>query len=51
MDACGTNGKGWYYDDPDAPKTINLCPSSCEQVQNDPNAKLEIVLGCDTVVL
>ncbi len=43
---CG-NG-GWYYDNPTAPTTITLCPSTCTTVQGDKNAKIEILLGCAT---
>jgi von Willebrand factor type A domain len=45
---CG--GGGWFYDDPSDPLTIELCPSTCDEIQGDPNAKLEIVLGCKTVL-
>ena len=41
---------GWYYDDPVNPKTITLCPSTCATVQADPNAKMQILLGCATQV-
>ena len=43
-------GGGWYYDDPNEPSVIELCPSTCEQIQGDPGAALEIVLGCKTVL-
>lgn len=45
--ACGAKG-GWYYDDPSKPGIIKLCPTTCEMVQNDPGAKMQIVLGCTT---
>ena len=44
---CGAAG-GWYYDDPADPAIINLCPSTCDAVQGDNAAKIEIQLGCDT---
>ena len=47
--ACGTGG-GWYYDDPSAPTLITLCPATCDKVQADADAKIEILLGCATVV-
>lgn len=47
---CGQSGDGWYYDDPVAPKVIKLCPATCAEVQNDPGAKIEIVVGCETIV-
>jgi len=47
--ACGADG-GWYYDNASAPTEITLCPATCDVVKNDPDAALEIVLGCKTVV-
>ena len=40
----------WYYDDPALPKTINLCPSTCAELQGNPDAVVKILLGCETVV-
>ncbi|RYZ08922.1 MAG: VWA domain-containing protein [Myxococcales bacterium] len=40
---------GWYYDNPTAPTRIVLCPTSCTTVTADSMAKLDILLGCDTV--
>jgi hypothetical protein len=42
--------EGWYYDDPVNPTTINLCPASCQIVQADTDAMIEILLGCATHV-
>jgi MYXO-CTERM domain-containing protein len=44
-DDCGQGG--WYYDDPVAPTTITLCPSTCSEVQSDEEAQLAIALGCE----
>lgn len=41
---------GWYYDDEAAPSKIELCPASCATVKKDPNGKLEVLLGCATIV-
>lgn len=47
--ACG-GSYGWYYDDPSAPKTITLCPSTCAEVQANPSAVIKILLGCETIL-
>jgi hypothetical protein len=47
--SCG-GSYGWYYDDPAAPKTITLCPSTCAEVQANSSAAIKILLGCETVV-
>ena len=48
--ACAGAG-GWYYDDPDAPTEIHLCPSSCATVGADPEGRISLALGCETVLL
>lgn len=45
--ACGAAG-GWYYDNPTKPTKITLCASTCTTAQADANAKVDIILGCDT---
>lgn len=45
--ACGNNN-GWYFDDPSDPSSVILCPTSCETASSKPEAKLEVILGCET---
>lgn len=47
--ACGQQTGGWYYDDPQTPTQIILCPSTCSAVQTDMAGKVEVLFGCDTV--
>ncbi|NQW63500.1 MAG: hypothetical protein HQ461_11765 [Deltaproteobacteria bacterium] len=42
--ACGPE-PGWYYDNPAAPRTLELCNASCVSV----TGSVEIDFGCDTV--
>jgi len=44
------NGAGWRYDDPANPDTIVLCPGTCTSVREADAAKIQILLGCTTVV-
>jgi Mg-chelatase subunit ChlD len=44
---CGT-AKAWYYDMPQQPTVIHLCPAACDLVRSDPKAVLELLLGCST---
>jgi hypothetical protein len=39
---------GWYYDNPSQPTKILLCPSVCDGLKQDFQAKVEILLGCAT---
>lgn len=49
LDACpGTYA--WYYDDPAMPKTIQLCPGTCKELQGNSSAMIKILLGCQTIV-
>lgn len=38
----------WRYDDPAAPSAIELCAATCEGVQADPAAGLQVEFGCAT---
>jgi hypothetical protein len=46
VDVCAEEG-GWYYDDPNAPESIKLCPTTCDQV-SAPGGKLVFTVGCET---
>lgn len=46
---CNTS-PGWYYDDPQNPTKIILCPSVCDGIKSDFTAKVDILLGCQTLV-
>ncbi|MBK8254416.1 MAG: VWA domain-containing protein [Polyangiaceae bacterium] len=48
IDACGGT-YGWYYDDSQNPQSILLCPGTCAEIQNNPNALVKILLGCETI--
>jgi hypothetical protein len=40
---------GWTYDNPSNPTTITFNGAACDNLKNDPNANVDIVLGCATV--
>lgn len=45
----GSGQGGWYYDDNVNPTKIILCPDTCTAVQSDPNAKVDVRFGCQSV--
>lgn len=63
-DCAKYGNQGWFYDDPNAPKTIQVCPSTCHDIQSasgpsgtfdgggpvaSPTApRVDILLGCQT---
>jgi hypothetical protein len=45
-------GNGWYLDPEDpSGKTVKLCPLTCEKVQQDAGAVIEIRGGCSRIVI
>jgi hypothetical protein len=44
--ACDPTTGGWYYDDVTSPNQVRLCDASCTQVIGDPNAHVDVRLGC-----
>jgi hypothetical protein len=36
----------WRYDNPTAPKTIELCTDACSAIKADAKGKLDVVFGC-----
>ena len=38
--------EGWYYDDPQAPSQVILCPATCDRVAEVEAARIDIAYGC-----
>jgi hypothetical protein len=47
--SCDPVTGGWYYDDPQSPEVILLCPATCDEV-NQQNLDVDILVGCETIV-
>jgi hypothetical protein len=48
--SCGlapTNG--WYFDDPNTPSKVILCPAACDIVKADDRGEVDVVFGCPRV--
>ena len=41
----------WYYDDATKPTRIITCPDTCTMIQSTTGAKIDILLGCPTIVI
>jgi hypothetical protein len=48
--SCDAREGGWYYDNPAAPNSIQLCAASCDRVAA-PGGRLAFTVGCETKVL
>jgi hypothetical protein len=46
LDAC--TGNAWYYDNPNTPSRFIACPSVCNAIEQADDAKVDILLGCQT---
>lgn len=46
---CGVKG-GWYYDNPNAPTKVVMCPTTCDVLKADSTGKIEVLFGCETVI-
>ncbi len=42
---------GWYYDPPEDPESIELCPNTCRVVSRQVGAGFKVVFGCGTVTV
>ncbi len=39
---------GWYYDNPQSPTMVNICDQTCNWIQGQADAKIQIIFGCET---
>jgi len=44
--ACTTTSLDWYYDDPNNPKHIDLCPNACTAVKASTQGTVNVAYGC-----
>jgi hypothetical protein len=47
-DACATLGGGWYYDNPEDPQILHICPVTCGLFGG---GIVDYILGCETMQL
>ena len=47
--ACGSED-GWFYDDPDDPAIIELCPTTCDKANASTDNAISVTVGCATIV-
>jgi hypothetical protein len=46
---CAAVDHGWYYDDPNDPSVIEVCPQTCETIRGFEQASVSIKFGCATI--
>ena len=47
---CDLVEHGWYYDDPDNPTEIFVCPQTCDLFHEAvDSAEVNIIFGCETI--
>lgn len=47
--ACALKNDAWYYDNPNTPHQILLCPEACKRVEAAAIGGIDMVLGCETI--
>jgi len=50
-DDCDPQVGGWYYDDPNAPTRLILCPATCDRITEEVYGVLGVAYGCATLEL
>jgi hypothetical protein len=48
LDNCTDVEHGWYYDNPDTPTIIYICPQTCDWIQGQVGAQITVQFGCET---
>ncbi len=43
--------QGWHYDDETNPTRVVACPATCTRIQAAQNANVDILFGCETVLI
>lgn len=43
----GCSGEGWYYED----DSIVVCPATCSVLEADASGRVDIALGCETIII
>lgn len=46
---CAGVSHGWYYDNPDDPNRIIVCPQTCDTIRDFKEGKVAIKFGCETI--
>jgi hypothetical protein len=46
---CANVTDGWYYDDPNNPTKIIVCPQTCDTIQGFATASIRVLFGCATI--
>ena len=41
---------GWYFDDNASPSVVHLCPDTCTALRARPAARVDVTLGCATLL-
>jgi hypothetical protein len=48
---CDRVDNAWYYDNPEDPEKIMVCPATCDWIRRFPHAQIVLQFGCETEVL
>jgi hypothetical protein len=47
---CAAAGNGWYFDDPNNPTQVLVCPQTCDMLKASTDGQVDLLLGCESIV-
>ncbi len=48
--ACTSDAGGWFFDNPAEPSVVRACASTCAELGALPNARIDLHVGCSSVI-
>jgi hypothetical protein len=48
-DQCDQVEHAWYYDNPDEPTMILICPQTCDWIQGQIGSRIDVQFGCESI--
>jgi hypothetical protein len=48
LDECANVGGGWYFDNPEEPTTVSLCPATCGDYESGVVSNVQALFGCES---
>lgn len=50
LSACSAENLEWYYDPPEAPTQVSLCPTACAALKAQAGTKVDLIFGCASLI-
>lgn len=50
LTSCSADNLEWYYEPPNAPTQVSLCPAACAALKAQAGAKVDLIFGCSSLI-